>query len=63
MNLVFRSEAVLDLRKISQFTRKTYGKAQARRYIGQIEQTCGALAAGHYRGGPPTRYRPVFASK
>jgi toxin ParE1/3/4 len=52
MSLDFTKDAYSDLLDISRFTRRTYGKRQAVRYIEQIEHCCKGLAAGRYRGRP-----------
>jgi toxin ParE1/3/4 len=44
MRLIFRPEATADLRDISFYTRRTFGKRQAKIYLRRIEDRCDALA-------------------
>jgi len=43
---VLTAEAEADLRGLIRYTRKQWGDAQLRRYIGKLEQRIAALAAG-----------------
>lgn len=43
---VLTDEAESDLRDIIRYTRKEWGTAQVRRYIGELEQGIASLAAG-----------------
>ena len=44
MKLIFRPEAKADLREISYYTRRNFGKRQAKLYLRRIEERCAALA-------------------
>ncbi|BDA86659.1 hypothetical protein Sa4125_42010 [Aureimonas sp. SA4125] len=46
MTLIFRPEAANDLLEIARYSRRSFGKAQAKRYLRLIEGACGALADG-----------------
>jgi toxin ParE1/3/4 len=49
MTLIFRPEAAKDLQDIARYSRLTFGKAQAKRYIRQIEACCLSLSPSRAR--------------